>query len=87
MILARILVKSCCEKAATERTERKKRETSLKGNQRDSINNKIPEVKSLTQSQKREDTYTTMVSKAGTGPQAMKDRKEIREMRDQKQVR
>jgi len=49
MILARILVKSCCEKAATERTERKKRETSLKGNQRDSIeiNNKIPEVKSL----------------------------------------
>jgi len=28
-----------------------------------------------------------MVSKAGTGPQAMKDRKEIREMRDQKQVR
>lgn len=49
IILAKILVKSCCEKAATERTKPKKRETSLKRNQRDSteINNKITEVKSL----------------------------------------
>lgn len=45
IILAKILVKSCCEKTVTKEPKRKK--TLLKRNQRDSreINNKIIEVK------------------------------------------